>query len=150
MYDDLANRIVNQWKEEIESIDSFGMRRKVDISMFDIKGNKDGVPCYKVNFNFSDGISGTEYNLSNIDWRDGFDKDWSNKLNKIFFDKFYQKGINDTLHTFIDNGYNSGETSFNNDKVDYMTYQGYRFIVQFYPLGFISEIRNEKLSKLGI
>lgn len=31
-----------------------------------------------------------------------------------------------------------------------MTYQGYRFIIQFYPDTFIEEIRNEKLEKIGI
>jgi hypothetical protein len=31
-----------------------------------------------------------------------------------------------------------------------MTNQGYRFIVQFYPKGFLSEVREEKLKELGI
>ena len=31
-----------------------------------------------------------------------------------------------------------------------MTNQGYRFIIQFYPSGFISEFREEKLKELGI
>ena len=45
-------------------------------------------------------------------------------------------------------GSNSGETKFENSRVDYITNQGYRFIVQFYPEGFISELRNEKLQQL--
>ena len=32
---------------------------------------------------------------------------------------------------------------FASDKVDYMTNQGYRFIIQFYPLGFLPELREE-------
>jgi hypothetical protein len=31
-----------------------------------------------------------------------------------------------------------------------MTNQGYRFIIQFYPVGFLSEFREEKLNELGI
>ena len=31
-----------------------------------------------------------------------------------------------------------------------MTNQGYRFIIQFYPEGFISELRDDKLKELGI
>ena len=44
----------------------------------------------------------------------------------------------------------SDEIKFENSKVDYMTNQGYRFIIQFYPGGFISEFREEKLKELGI
>ena len=40
--------------------------------------------------------------------------------------------------------------TFANNKVDYMTNQGYRFIIQFYPLGFLTELREEKLIELGI
>jgi hypothetical protein len=44
----------------------------------------------------------------------------------------------------------SDEIKFENSKVDYMTNQGYRFIIQFYPQGFLPEFRNEKLESLGI
>ena len=44
----------------------------------------------------------------------------------------------------------SDEVKFENSKVDYMTNQGYRFIVQFYPVGFLSEFRQEKLESIGL
>jgi hypothetical protein len=44
----------------------------------------------------------------------------------------------------------SDEVKFENSKVEYMVNQGYRFIVQFYPVGFLSEFRQEKLESLGI
>ena len=45
---------------------------------------------------------------------------------------------------------NAGEVKFENSRVDYMTDQGYRFIIQFYPAGFLPSIRNSKLKELGI
>ena len=47
-------------------------------------------------------------------------------------------------------GSNSGQTIFKNDKVEYMTNQGYRFIVQFYPKSFIPILRDLKLKQIGI
>jgi hypothetical protein len=44
----------------------------------------------------------------------------------------------------------SDEVRFENSKVDYMNNQGYRFIIQFYPGGFISDFREEKLNELGL
>jgi hypothetical protein len=44
----------------------------------------------------------------------------------------------------------SDEVKFENSTVDYMTNQGYRFIVQFYPVGFLSEFREKKIKELGI
>lgn len=44
--------------------------------------------------------------------------------------------------------YFSEEIKFLNEKVEYMTNQGYRLIIQFYPAGFIGDLREDKLNKL--
>lgn len=45
---------------------------------------------------------------------------------------------------------NYGYIIITNTKIDYITIQGGRIIIQFYPKGFIGDIRNEKLLKLDI
>ena len=50
----------------------------------------------------------------------------------------------------VGSNFNYGETKFDNDRVDYFTNQGHRIIIQFYPQGFIDELRNDKLNELGI
>lgn len=136
-----AEQLALKWMKEIESIGP--IERKVEsVNLFDIKGERPGQACFKVNFNFGLSSGSTpQYNGDSI---------WSGQLLSIFFGKFYQDGYNKPDKTFLDNGSNGGETVFNNDKADYMTYQGHRFIIQFYPLGFISEMREEKLKELGI
>lgn len=42
----------------------------------------------------------------------------------------------------------SEEIKFHNEKVEYMTNQGSRLIIQFYPAGFIGDLREDKLNKL--
>ena len=42
----------------------------------------------------------------------------------------------------------SEEIKFENEKVEYMTNQGSRLIIQFYPAGFIGDLREDKLNKL--
>ena len=93
--------------------------------------------CYKVTFNFEDGISNgqTHSNANRYEWH--------KKLEETFTKMF--RGSNEILPTP-----DSDEVKFENSKVDYMTNQGYRFIIQFYPQGFVSEFRNEKLELLGI
>jgi hypothetical protein len=86
--------------------------------------------CYKVIFDF--GLNpdyGMDYNQKNK--RDRLMKE----LELNFIDRFQL---------------NYGETKFHNDKVDYFTNQGHRIIIQFYPQGFIDELREDKLNQLGI
>jgi hypothetical protein len=73
-------------------------------------------------------------------------KEWHKRLEDRFINMFW----NPSDEVMPRAGSNSGETKFENSKVDYMTNQGYRFIIQFYPQGFVSEFRNEKLKELGI
>ena len=70
--------------------------------------------CYKVNFNFKDGLSSG---------KDNYDfSSWAIELSRYFTSKF---GRGKT-------GYNQGEIEFKNELCDYMTYQGSRFIIQFH------------------
>jgi hypothetical protein len=93
--------------------------------------------CYKVTFNFEDGISYDQTHSNPNRY------EWYKKLEEIFTKMF--RGSNEILPTP-----DSDEVKFENSKVDYMTNQGYRFIIQFYPKGFLSEFREEKLKELGI
>ena len=68
------------------------------------------------------------------------------ELELNFIDRFQPILVDTTIGT----DYNSGETKFHNDKVDYFTNQGHRIIIQFYPQGFINELREDKLNQLGI
>ena len=139
--DKIANQIVDKWKKEIESIECESPVGKVtriieSVYCFRMNGyyTSEGKIeyCYKVNFNFKDGLSSgkDEYNYTS----------WAIELSRYFKSKF-GKG---------NPGYNHGEIEFKNELCDYMTYQGYRFIIQFYPLPFLKEIREEKLNQLGI
>jgi hypothetical protein len=94
--------------------------------------------CYKVTFNFEDGISNdqTHSNVNRYEWH--------KKLEETFTKMFWNPSIE--VMPMSD----SDEIKFENSKVDYMTNQGYRFIIQFYPQGFVSEFREEKLKELGI
>ena len=69
---------------------------------------------------------------------------WNKKLEYKFL-KFFTK--EDELLQ-IPNKF--GSYIIENNKVDYMTNQVSRLIIQFYPDGFLQEIRNEKLESLGI
>lgn len=136
--DDIAQRIVNKWKEiiesysiPVESIDLFRMDKYY-------KGYPEIEYCYKVNFSFNDGLF--ESNVYKKDKRllDELVKNFSDRFEPILVDKN------------IGMDYNYGETKFHNNKVDYMTNQGHRLIIQFYPQGFIDELREDKLNQLGI
>jgi len=139
--EDVAKKIVSKWKEIIESYSI----KVGDISLFRMNKYYTGYPeieyCYKVNFDFglnpSDGMTSWEKNK-----RDRLMKE----LELNFIDRFQPQLVDKTLGT----DYNSGETKFHNDKVDYFTNQGHRIIIQFYPQGFIDELREDKLNQLGI
>lgn len=132
----MFDEIVNIWKLEIESINIDGFTRVIEsINFFPMQSRY--YPhslSWKVNFNFKDVIS------------DGVNTTvvpamWEIELNKLFISKFGDK---------YTDGPNSGEIQFHNSLCDYMTYQGYRFIIQFYPDQFISVIREKKLNQIGI
>jgi hypothetical protein len=140
--DKFAEQISEKWKTIIESTVVGGYTRKVEsVNFFRMDKYYTGYPeiefCYKVTFNFEDGISGgqTHSNPNRYEWH----KKLEETFTKMFSDS------NKVLPTP-----DSDEVKFENSKVDYMTNQGYRFIVQFYPVGFLSEFREEKLKELGI
>jgi hypothetical protein len=140
--DKFAEQISEKWKTIIESTIVGGYSRKVEsVNCFRMDKYYTGYPeiefCYKVTFNFEDGISGgqTHSNPNRYEWH----KKLEETFTKMFSDS------NKVLPTP-----DSDEVKFENSKVDYMTNQGYRFIVQFYPVGFLSEFREEKLKELGI
>ena len=141
MIDILTNWLTNNWKEIIESIIVDGVSRKVEsvncFRMSIYNGYQEKEYCYKVNFNLENGITDLDFVSPNYD-------EWHKKLIHIFTEMFLEP--NGHLHKII----YIGETSFKNDKVDYMTMtdQGYRFIIQFYPLRFLSQFRNDKLNKI--
>ena len=134
--------LTDKWKTIIESIVVNGYSRKIEsVDCFRMDKYYHGYPdiefCYKVTFNFEDGISGgqTHSNPNRYEWH----KKLEETFTKMFSDSNEVLPIPD-----------SDEVKFENSKVDYMTNQGYRFIVQFYPVGFLSEFREKKLKELGI
>jgi len=144
--DGFAKILTDKWKEIIESIEVDGYSRKVEsVDLFRMNKYYTGYPesefCYKVTFNFEDGFSNSIYEAMLLD-------NAKDKCRKRLEDKFIK--MFSSSYKLPRPGSNSGETKFENDKVDYMTNQGYRFIVQFYPQGFVSELRNEKLEILGL
>ena len=141
--DEFSKILTDKWKDIIESINVDGESRKVEsVNYFRMDKYYTGYPeivfCYKVTFNFEDGISNgqTHSNANRYEWH--------KKLEETFTKMFWNPS--DEVMPMPD----SDEIKFENSKVDYMTNQGYRFIIQFYPGGFISEFRNEKLESLGI
>jgi hypothetical protein len=147
--DGFSKILTDKWKEIIESINVSGYSRKVEsVNLFRMNRYYNGHPeiewCYKVTFNFEDSIS-TIYSVSTNPYqvyKNGWYKELEDKFTKMFW--------NPSDEVMPRPGSNSGETMFENSKVDYMTNQGYRFIIQFYPEGFISELRNEKLELIGV
>ena len=150
--DEFSKILTDKWKTIIESIVVNGHSRKVEsVNCFRMNKYYTGYPeiefCYKVSFNFEDGISGGQTH-SNPPYPEsktpmGFFPLWHKKLEETFTKIF--RDSNEVLPTP-----DSDEVKFENSKVDYMTNQGYRFIVQFYPERFLSEFREEKLKELGI
>ena len=141
--DEFSKILTDKWKDIIESINVDGESRKVEsVNYFRMDKYYTGYPeiewCYKVTFNFEDGISNgqTHSNANRYEWH--------KKLEETFTKMFWDPSIE--VMPMPD----SDEIKFENSKVDYMTNQGYRFIIQFYPGGFLSEFREEKLKELGI
>ena len=141
--DEFSKILTDKWKDIIESISVDGESRKIEsVNCFRMNKWYAGYPeiefCYKVTFNFEDGISNgqTHSNANRYEWH--------KKLEETFTKMFWDPSIE--VMPMPD----SDEIKFENSKVDYMTNQGYRFIIQFYPRGFISEFREEKLKELGI
>ena len=141
--DEFSKILTDKWKDIIESISVDGESRKIEsVNCFRMDKYYTGYPeiewCYKVTFNFEDGISNgqTHSNANRYEWH--------KKLEETFTKMFWDPSIE--VMPMPD----SDEIKFENSKVDYMTNQGYRFIIQFYPGGFLSEFREEKLKELGI
>jgi hypothetical protein len=168
--DEFVKQITDKWKEMIESTVVSGYSRKVEsVDCFRMNKYYTGYPevefCYKVTFNFEDVISPSIYSNVTNPYIDDSKKEWHKRLEDRFINMFYDIPERSGPSTGVTGvteewwrlnlsrprkGSNSGETKFENNKVDYMTNQGYRFIIQFYPQGFVSEFRNEKLKELGI
>jgi hypothetical protein len=153
----IAKQLTDKWKEIIESISVRGYTRRIEsVNFFKMKNFPQimytGRPefCYKVNFNFEDNTIGSNhqsiYSNTTNPYIDDSKEKWNKELEDIFTNMFW----NPSDEVMPRAGSNSGETTFANNKVDYMTNQGYRFIIQFYPLGFLPELREEKLIELGI
>jgi hypothetical protein len=161
--EEIVKQITDKWKTLIESTVVDGYSRKVEsVDFFRMNKYYTGYPeiefCYKVNFNFEDGISDSIYSNTTNPYIDVTKEKWHKRLEDRFLNIFYdfpeispKSGTEEWWKLNLNKprpGYNSGETKFENSKVDYMTNQGYRFIIQFYPKGFISELREEKLTDL--
>ena len=149
--EEIVKQITDKWKTLIESTIVDGYSRKVEsINFFRMDKYYTGYPeiefCYKVTFNFEDGISDSIYSNVTNPYIDATKEKWHKRIEDRFTNMFW----NPSDEVMPRAGSNSGETKFENSKVDYMTNQGYRFIIQFYPKGFIPELREEKLNKLLI
>jgi hypothetical protein len=149
--DEFTKQITDKWKTIIESTVVNGYSRKVEsVNCFRMSKWYTGYPeidfCYKVTFNFENGISDSIYSNTTNPYIDDVKEKWHKRLEDRFTNMFWDPS-NEVMPRA---GSNSGETKFENSKVDYMTNQGYRFIIQFYSKGFLSEFREEKLESLGI
>ena len=147
--EEIVKQITDKWKTLIESTIVDGYSRKVEsINFFRMDKYYTGYPeiewCYKVTFNFEDGISDSIYSNTTNPYIDATKEKWHKRIEDRFTNMFW----NPSDEVMPRAGSNSGETKFENSKVDYMTNQGYRFIIQFYPKGFIPELREEKLNNL--
>jgi hypothetical protein len=150
----IAKQLTDKWKEIIESISVRGYTRRIgSVNFFKMDNHYPGYPdvlCYKVNFNFEDNTIGSNHQSIYSNTTNPYIDDSKEKWNKELEDRFIEMFWNPSDEVMPRAGSNSGETTFANNKVDYMTNQGYRFIIQFYPLGFLTELREEKLIELGI
>jgi hypothetical protein len=142
--EDIVQKIVNEWRDIIESIQIDDWSRKVEsINYFRMENTDDN--CYKVNFNFPLDYGELFHSSLTDSERQLRMEKWNLQLEKKFI-KIFSEGIN----KYDDNWINTNTIRFNNDKVDYMNNAGYRFIVQFYPMGFIKQLRQDKLKEIGI
>jgi len=141
-----AYKIVQIWKEEIESINIRGYQRKIEsVDCFQMSkyytGEEILTDCWKVSFNFSDGFTSNPCREVYLDDRL---LEWGNNLEQTFIQRFGEVISKD------DNGvlFHTGTFVFHNEICDYMTNQCYRFIIQFYLPGVLSKLRQEKLNQL--
>ena len=157
--DEFVKQITDKWKKMIESTTVSGYSRKVEsVNYFRMDKYYTGYPeiefCYKVTFNFEDGISDSIYSNTTNPYIDVTKEKWHKRIEDRFTNMFWDPSDEvmprASSRRASRTGSNSGETKFENSKVDYMTNQGYRFIIQFYPQGFVSEFREEKLKELGL
>lgn len=137
--EEVVEKLVRQWEKEINDFEACRLSREVDnVNYFRMNGKRpelDNGPdakvranyCYKVNFTFDDDVN---------------DRTWNDRIEDFFIDKF-KTDKNPRKDEW-------GSLIFKNHKVDYYTNQTSRIIIQFYPLGFLQEIRAEKLEKIGI
>jgi hypothetical protein len=157
--EDLVNELIDRWQKIIESIEVDGYTKPVEsrqcFRMNKYYDKEDVIKwCYKVNYNFP--MFGHRGRLGHInqELKPSDDKrvdQWHIELEKAFLKLFCDSECEATPQSNDAYGYTrSGETKFFNNKVDYMSDQGYRFIIQFYPEGFIPMIRSEKLEAIGI
>lgn len=122
------DKIVQDWKEEIESINIDGFSKKIsNIDINRLIFDND----FKITFDF-ERIPKFPSNSIKL-------KDWSNALRNSFqkFGKESYSQFNDELFIIHFGG---GD--------NYILYQGHRFIVQFNMVDFISNRREEVLNNL--
>lgn len=137
--DDIVREITDRWRDEIDSLSTDdGFNNIVrESNFFQMDSYKPDV-VYIVYFRF----------LYSEDRTDSYHK-WHELLEKHFLDKFVNP---DGEYELKKNGGN--DYIINNEFVHHMTNQKYRFIVEFYPLKCIQEIKRkeriEKLNDLGI
>lgn len=146
--EDIVKGLVTRWERVINSIKIDGYSRKVEsVNYFRMTTGYPEIQfCYKVTFNFEDSLSQSIYSDTTNPYSDVAKEKWHKELEDRFTKMFWSP-VDEVMPT---PGSNSGETKFENSKVDYMTNQGYRFIIQFYPEGFLSMFREEKLEAIGI
>jgi hypothetical protein len=143
--EDIANLLVDKWKLIIESIYVKDFSKKVEsVNLFRMDNYYNGYPeieyCYKVTFNFEFSSISDPTKIASI--YDTYAREWNSELEKTFI-VLFGDGYDCTIDEYQ-------SYVFGNEKVDYMTNQGYRFIVEFYPSGFIGDLREDKLKELGI
>jgi hypothetical protein len=132
----VSDVLIKEWKSIIESLEVDGYRRVVDSTDFFLMSTEPRL-CYKVNFNFP--LQSTEYFNEDVEVY----RKWNWELDKIFTD-ICKERKSDQIYK----GSASESINFKNSKVDYFQNQGYRFIIQFYPEGFLPEIREKKLNQI--
>ncbi len=132
----VTDDLIKEWKSIIESLEVDGYRRVVESTDFFLMSTEPRL-CYKVNFNFP--LQAPEYFNEDLE----IYRKWNWELDKIFTD-ICKERKSDQVYK----GSASESINFKNSKVDYFQNQGYRFIIQFYPEGFLPEIREKKLNQI--
>lgn len=134
----VTDDLIKEWKSTIESLEVDGYQRRVESTDFFLISTEPRLR-YKVNFNFP--LQSEEYFREDDRFRL-----WNWELTKIFTQVC--KDGTSFNNSSIKPGSSTGEFTFRNSKVDYFQNQGYRFIIQFYPEGFLPEIREKKLNQI--